>query len=188
MIRFRDWLAANESSPFTRSRAQAALGLGPDIPLASLNSRSTAPPWIHDKLTKKKKKKKKKDKDDDDDKKFEEGKAQTPNYSFDDIIKKIMDVQKLSDELKSKRAKDQDKKDKEDKDKKPEEKDIKNKPEDKKKSSEEMDEPKENPVDKPEPKEKRDVDPKKPIFGNTDKNNPFAKKANLEKSKKPDKP
>jgi hypothetical protein len=57
---FNDWVLSKESSAFTRSRQAAALGLGPDIPDASMNSRSTASPWMLEGKKKKKKKKKKK--------------------------------------------------------------------------------------------------------------------------------
>ena len=61
MIKFSDWLiSAKESSSFTRLRWNAAMGLAPPIPDASIHSRSTATPWMVEKLTKKKKKKKKK--------------------------------------------------------------------------------------------------------------------------------
>ena len=59
MIKFSDWLiSAKESSSFTRLRWNAAMGLAPPIPDASIHSRSTATPWMVEKLTKKKKKKK----------------------------------------------------------------------------------------------------------------------------------
>lgn len=56
---FKNWLEAklNESSPFTRRRRDAALGLAPPIPEAEINSHSTAAPWEQKKLKKKKKKK-----------------------------------------------------------------------------------------------------------------------------------
>lgn len=59
---FKKWLEAkiNESTPFTRRRRDAALGLAPPIPDASVNSHSTAAPWEQEKLLHKKKKKKKK--------------------------------------------------------------------------------------------------------------------------------
>lgn len=60
MISFTDWVAAQESSAFTRLRQDAALGLKPPIPDASLHSRSTAAPWQVPKKKKKKKHKKKK--------------------------------------------------------------------------------------------------------------------------------
>jgi hypothetical protein len=41
MITWKEWLAARESSPFTRTRRMADLGLGPDIPDASRHSHST---------------------------------------------------------------------------------------------------------------------------------------------------
>ena len=63
MIKFSDWLlTAKESSPFTRLRWNAAMGLAPPIPDASINSHSTAAPWMVEKLTIKKKKKSKKKK------------------------------------------------------------------------------------------------------------------------------
>jgi hypothetical protein len=57
MISFKDWLLSQEDSAFGRTRRAAANGLGPDIPDASINSRSTAPPWMQAKLLKKHKKK-----------------------------------------------------------------------------------------------------------------------------------
>lgn len=61
---FRKWLEQRlrESSPFTRRRYAAALGLAPPIPDAGINSRSTATAGIQDLLLHKKKKKKKKKK------------------------------------------------------------------------------------------------------------------------------
>jgi hypothetical protein len=53
-ITFSDWIAARESSAFTRLRHAAALGLAPPIPAASINSRSTASPFESEKLRKKK--------------------------------------------------------------------------------------------------------------------------------------
>lgn len=58
MISFRDWVSTMESSAFTRLRQQAALGLAPPIPAASLHSRSTASPFQVEKLSKTKKRKK----------------------------------------------------------------------------------------------------------------------------------
>jgi hypothetical protein len=46
MINFTDWVAAQESSAFTRLRRDAALGLKPPIPDASMHSHSTAPAWM----------------------------------------------------------------------------------------------------------------------------------------------
>jgi hypothetical protein len=58
MMSFRDWVAVQqESSPFTRLRRDAALGLKPPIPDASMHSHSTAAPWQVKKKHKKKKKK-----------------------------------------------------------------------------------------------------------------------------------
>lgn len=62
MISFNDWVAAQESSAFTRLRHDAALGLKPPIPDASINSHSSAPPWQVPKLKGKGKKKKHKHK------------------------------------------------------------------------------------------------------------------------------
>jgi len=66
MLKFSDWLKIRESSPATRLKLQAALGLAP--PVADIFSHGTPPPWQVDRLksalkkshTKKKKKKKKK--------------------------------------------------------------------------------------------------------------------------------
>jgi len=61
---FKEWLGMQESSPLTRSRDAAALGLGP--PIADYSSRSTPTPWTKKnaeaafKSTHKKHKKKKK--------------------------------------------------------------------------------------------------------------------------------
>lgn len=60
MISFKDWLDKKESSAFTRSRYNAIMGIGPDIPLASLHSRSTYPIGLQDLKKHKKRKKKKK--------------------------------------------------------------------------------------------------------------------------------
>ena len=63
MISFNDWVAAQvESSAFTRLRQDAANGLKPPIPDASIHSRSTASPWQVPKLKGKDKKKHKKKK------------------------------------------------------------------------------------------------------------------------------
>lgn len=59
---FKDWVLAKESSAFTRLRQNAALGLAPPIPQASLHSRSTATPFQVDSLSKKRSKKKRKKK------------------------------------------------------------------------------------------------------------------------------
>lgn len=61
MLSFKDWLSnQEESSAFTRLRHDAALGLKPAIPAASIHSRSTASPFETKKLAKKSKAKKKK--------------------------------------------------------------------------------------------------------------------------------
>lgn len=117
-ISFKDWLNAQESSPFTRSRFMAIMGLGPDIPDASLNSHSTAPPWMSEKIEKKKKKRKKK--------KIDEV-AKSPSYSFDDFIKKAEELHKLFDQLGKKKSEDE-KKTKEEEKKKPKEDNKKSEP------------------------------------------------------------
>lgn len=50
MIPFSDWLKIKESSPATRIKTQAALGLAP--PVADIFSRATPPPWQVERLTK----------------------------------------------------------------------------------------------------------------------------------------
>lgn len=60
MLSFKDWFLQKESSPFTRLRRAAALGLMPAP--ASLHSKSTASPFEVSKLSKKGKKKKSKKK------------------------------------------------------------------------------------------------------------------------------
>jgi hypothetical protein len=68
IIKFRDWLTVRESSPMTRLKWDAALGLKPPIAPASVNSKATGAPWQVEKLSKtpvagaKKKHKKKKKK------------------------------------------------------------------------------------------------------------------------------
>jgi hypothetical protein len=60
IIGFKDWILAQESSPFTRRRRAAALGLAPPIPAASVHSHSTAHPFEVEMLAKPKKKRNKK--------------------------------------------------------------------------------------------------------------------------------
>lgn len=60
LISFKDWIVARESSASTRLRWDAALGLKPPIPDASIHSHSTASPWQVEKLKGKGSKKKKK--------------------------------------------------------------------------------------------------------------------------------
>lgn len=67
MISFKDWIIAKESSASTRLRWDAAMGLKPPIPDASIHSHSTAPAWQVEKLKgkglkKRKKRRKKKSK------------------------------------------------------------------------------------------------------------------------------
>lgn len=56
---FLDWMKVKESTAFTRSRRAAALGTGPSIPDAAINSHDTARPWEKDAIVKRNKKKKK---------------------------------------------------------------------------------------------------------------------------------
>jgi len=70
MKTFHDWLKANglslpETSAFERARKADALGLGPELPDAALNSRSTMPPGLAE-IRKKRKGKGKKHKKHDD--------------------------------------------------------------------------------------------------------------------------
>lgn len=60
MGKFLEFVKMKESTAFTRERKQAALGLGPDIPDAEINSHDTAPPWQQELFKKKHHKKKKK--------------------------------------------------------------------------------------------------------------------------------
>lgn len=56
---FLDWMKVKESTAFMRARKQAALGLGPSIPDAAINSHDTPPAWIGDAIRKRNKKHKK---------------------------------------------------------------------------------------------------------------------------------
>ena len=63
MINFSDWLLKRESSPHTRARNAAALGLLPWATVGSINGKSTASPsqiTAFEKATRKRKKKKRK--------------------------------------------------------------------------------------------------------------------------------
>ena len=63
LISYKEWKALQkESSAFTRTRQAAALGLGPKIPAASVNSRSTGSPFQVCKIAGEQPKKKKKKK------------------------------------------------------------------------------------------------------------------------------
>lgn len=86
MINFTDWLLSQESSAFTRSRTAAALGTGPSIPNAEINSRSTASPWEAKKIRKRNKKGKKKVK-------------KSPNKDVDKWVTEVADLKKEIDEL-----------------------------------------------------------------------------------------
>lgn len=59
MINFHDWLKIKESSPSTRNKWNAALGLQP-MYSADVYGHATPRPWVAEKLTKKLKHKKKK--------------------------------------------------------------------------------------------------------------------------------
>lgn len=58
---FKDWMEQQlkESTPFTRRRRAAALGLAPTIPSAEINSHSTARPWERDRILKRNREEKK---------------------------------------------------------------------------------------------------------------------------------
>lgn len=107
LIKFQDWIVAKESSPATRSKTAAALGLGPDV--ASPFGHSTPPPWQAKRLLGKLKKNGK------DSKLPGENppkptwtipeKVQNPDYSFDkwlkDVVKKtteLSDMRKSAEE------------------------------------------------------------------------------------------
>jgi hypothetical protein len=82
-LSFKEFMKQQESSPFTRSRPQWLMGLGPDMPDAAIFSRSTADPReveYHDKEVKKKKKKKKKRKKKRKGKKLSEAEAAPPMH------------------------------------------------------------------------------------------------------------
>lgn len=49
---FSDWMKLKESTAFMRARKQAALGLGPSIPDAEINSHDTASAWQKDAIVK----------------------------------------------------------------------------------------------------------------------------------------
>lgn len=53
MLSFKDWLNAQEDSAIGRAKRAMALGLGPDLPPASLNSRATINPGLFDLIKKK---------------------------------------------------------------------------------------------------------------------------------------
>jgi hypothetical protein len=57
MKTFQDWLKVKESTAFTRTRNAAALGTGPSIPNAAINSHSTATPAVSKAIKKRNKKK-----------------------------------------------------------------------------------------------------------------------------------
>jgi hypothetical protein len=103
---FKDWVAAvKESSPATRSKTAAALGIGPDV--ADVFGHSTPAPWIVEKLLKKlgdKPKKHKKDKI-----KGLDEKAMSPDYSFDQWIRDAEKSSKdIDDDIKKAKDKEED--------------------------------------------------------------------------------
>ena len=63
MKKFSNWIKVRESTAFMRARKQAALGLGPSIPDAEINSHDTAPAWQKDAIVKRNKHSKKHGKD-----------------------------------------------------------------------------------------------------------------------------
>jgi hypothetical protein len=128
---FRDWILAHESSPHTRRRRNAALGLAPPIAEPSVHSRSTAHPFEVEKLVKdlKKKRKKKKKKD----KMFDEAKrAKDPKVAdFASRVEALKgELEQLEDAIAKKKRKPADDPKPEPKPDKPEqEKEAEDKPE-----------------------------------------------------------
>ena len=121
LITFKDWILTKESSPATRSKQQAALGLGPDY--ASVFGHSTPPPWQVERLLKGNKKSKKKNKKlpgEDPPKPMWTipEKVQSPDYSFDKWLQDAMHKSKETEEDKAKAEKEGEKLDKEIADKK----------------------------------------------------------------------
>jgi len=102
---FKEFLAQRESSAFTRTRKQAMLGLGPDIPDASTHSRSTCDPTLLDYKEKRKKKKKGKKKkkkmfDESSDESLNEAKTPRPvNKQIDKWLDAVDGLKKDVDEL-----------------------------------------------------------------------------------------
>ena len=94
MIKFSDWVKIRESSPATRLKTQAALGLAP--PVADIFGHGTPPPWQVERLTKalkrshKKKKKNKRKK-----KRISEASAsKLVNPNIDAFIKSVESLAK----------------------------------------------------------------------------------------------
>lgn len=87
-VRFSDWMLAKESSPSTRLKNAAALGLMPPIPAASINSHSTAPAWQQKKLLSKSRPKKKRKRG----KKKNEDAPQ--NKAIDAFVKSVEELEK----------------------------------------------------------------------------------------------
>lgn len=163
-ISFSDWLLARESSAFTRLRRDAALGLKPPIPSASVNSRSTASPFENEKLADKPKDKKKSKK--------KKEMIEAKNNAIDSFLNAVGALRAELEKLKSDDSnKESDKPlDKVDKDSK-----VPNKEKDDKKDT-----PKDPKVDpKVDPKAKPKVDPKKIV-------DPKKVNPKLEKVKKPE--
>lgn len=95
LINFRDWLAMKESSPATRSKTAAALGLGPDV--ADVFGHATPPPWQVEKLTAKRRNKKKKASEACDDESIEE-KVRYPDYTTDKLYNRAKQSSKTIDD------------------------------------------------------------------------------------------
>lgn len=85
LLSWKEFMAARESSPATRSKTASALGLGPDV--ADVFGHATPPPWQTERLLKKLHKGKPK-KDDEDDEPIEEKREMRPDYSFDRLVRK----------------------------------------------------------------------------------------------------
>ena len=96
MIDFISWSQQqDESSPFTRLRRDAAMGLKPPIPAAGIHSKSTASPFETEKLSKRSKKKRKK-------------KVKPPahiNPQLDTILDKIEKLKKDEDDFEALKGK-----------------------------------------------------------------------------------
>ena len=95
---FKDWMAQQESSAFTRRRHDALLGLAPEITDAEIHSRSTFP--FEKEMKDKKRKKKKRDKKEED---LSEGSKQKPvvDRKVDSWLKEIEGLRPDLETLKS---------------------------------------------------------------------------------------
>lgn len=96
LLSWKEFIAARESSPATRSKTASALDLGPDV--ADVFGHATPPPWQAERLLKKLSKNKKKDGDDEKDNQSIEEKADMrPDYGFDRLVRKAMSASKEID-------------------------------------------------------------------------------------------